>query len=93
MITDGSSAISETRKSNIQIRDSGVCVFCGDDPVDVAHIVARKGVPGHVAEYFIWSLQGGGGTWIPNQGWEGGGPAKGRKKKCDLANFDGGSSQ
>jgi len=25
--------------------------------------------------------QGGGGTWILNQGWEGGGPAKGRKKK------------
>ena len=24
--------------------------------------------------------QGGGGTWIPNTGWEGGGPARGRKK-------------
>lgn len=48
--TDGSSAISETRRSNISIRDGGVCVLCGEDPVDVAHIVARKaGDTGQVA--------------------------------------------
>jgi len=35
--------------------------------------------------------QGGGGTRIPNQGSEGGGPAEGRKKKSDLTDFDGGS--
>ena len=40
--TDGSSAISETRRSNITLRDGGLCVLCGEDPVDVAHIVARK---------------------------------------------------
>ena len=39
------------------------------------------------------SEQGGGGTRIPNQGLEGGGLAKGRKKKSDLANFDGESGR
>ena len=34
--------------------------------------------------------QGGGGTRIPHQGLEGGGPAEGRKKKSDLTDFDGG---
>jgi hypothetical protein len=24
------------------MRDGGLCVLCGDDPIDVAHIVARK---------------------------------------------------
>ena len=38
-------------------------------------------------------FQGGGGTRIPNQGLEGGGPAEGRKKNCDLTNFDGGSGR
>ncbi|KAF5376272.1 hypothetical protein D9615_008557 [Tricholomella constricta] len=40
--TDGSSTISDTRRSNVTIRDGGLCVLCGDDPVDVAHIVVRK---------------------------------------------------
>lgn len=52
MAADGSSAISETRRSNTQFRDDGVCVFCGDDPVDVTHIVARKGNPCHVSGIF-----------------------------------------
>jgi len=48
--TDGSSVISEERRSNIAIRDGGLCVLCGEDPVDVAHIVARKaGDTGQVA--------------------------------------------
>ena len=34
-------------------------------------------------------MQGGGGMWIPNQGWEGQVPAKGQKKNCDLPIFDG----
>jgi len=32
--------------------------------------------------------QGGGGMWIPNQGWEGGGLAKGQKNKSDPCHFD-----
>jgi hypothetical protein len=39
---DGSSAISESRKASVTSRDGGLCVLCGMDPVDVAHIVARK---------------------------------------------------
>ena len=42
MPTDGSSVLSETKRSNVSLRDGGLCVLCGDDPVDVAHIVARK---------------------------------------------------
>ena len=30
-------------------------------------------------------MQGGGGTEMPNIGWEGGGPVGLRKKNCDLA--------
>lgn len=49
--TDDSSVISETRRTNIQLRDGGVCVLCGDDPTDVVHIVARKaGDVGQVSE-------------------------------------------
>ncbi len=40
--TDRSSVMSETMRSNVLIRDGGLCVLCGDDPVDVVHIVARK---------------------------------------------------
>ena len=48
--TDGSSAISETKRSNVTLRDGGLCVLCGEDPVDVAHIVAQKaGDPGQVS--------------------------------------------
>ena len=43
MTTDSSSVISETMKSSVLIRDGGLCVLCGDDLVDVVHIVARKG--------------------------------------------------
>lgn len=39
---DGSSVVSESRKVSITSRDGGVCILCGMDPVDVAHIVARK---------------------------------------------------
>ena len=39
---DGSSAISESRRASVSSRDGGLCVLCGMDPVDVAHIVARK---------------------------------------------------
>jgi len=48
--TDGSSVISEIRKSSVVSRDGGLCVLCGMDPIDVAHIVARKsGDPGRVS--------------------------------------------
>ncbi|KAM6503830.1 hypothetical protein JOM56_000773 [Amanita muscaria] len=39
---DGSSAVSESQKVSITSRDGGVCILCGMDPIDVAHIVARK---------------------------------------------------
>lgn len=48
---DGSSVVSESRKVSITSRDGGVCILCGMDPVDVAHIVARKsGDQGRVSE-------------------------------------------
>ena len=41
-----------------------------------------SGMSGVLEWLLSWeSEQGGGGTWIPNTGWEGGGPAGGRKKK------------
>lgn len=40
--TDGSSVISESRRAGVNSRDGGLCVLCGMDPVDVAHIIARK---------------------------------------------------
>lgn len=39
---DGSSLVSESRKASVFSRDGGLCVLCGMDPTDVAHIVARK---------------------------------------------------
>lgn len=39
---DGSTAISESRKVRIASRDGAVCILYGMDPIDVAHIVARK---------------------------------------------------
>jgi hypothetical protein len=42
MLLDGSSAVSESRKASVTSRDGGLCVLRGMDPVDVAHIVARK---------------------------------------------------
>jgi hypothetical protein len=39
---DGSSAMSESRKVSVNSRDGGLCVLCGMDPVDIAHIVAGK---------------------------------------------------
>jgi hypothetical protein len=42
LVSEGrSSAISESQKVCITSRDGGLCVLCGMDPVDVAHIVAR----------------------------------------------------
>ena len=41
-MADGSSVISESRRASIKSRDGGLCVLCGMDPVEVAHIVARK---------------------------------------------------
>ena len=35
----------------------------------------------------MYIVQGGSGTWIPNTGWEGGGPPEGRKKNSDLIYF------
>ena len=39
------------------------------------------------------ATQGGGGTRIPNQGSEGGGPAEGQKKNGNPTNFDSGSGR
>jgi hypothetical protein len=47
----GSSILSETRKTSVTSRDGGLCILCGIDLVDVAHIVARKaGDSGQVSE-------------------------------------------
>ena len=35
----GSSAVYESWKDNVISRDGGLCILCGMDPVDVAHIV------------------------------------------------------
>jgi hypothetical protein len=40
--TDDSSIISESRRDSVISRDGGLCVLCGMDPVDVAHVVARE---------------------------------------------------
>ena len=53
--TDGSSVISESKRANVSVRDGGLCVLCGDDPIDVAHIVARKsGDIGQVSRNFLF---------------------------------------
>jgi hypothetical protein len=41
-ISEGSSAISDTRKDIVLSRDGGLCVLCGMSPIDIAHIIARK---------------------------------------------------
>jgi hypothetical protein len=43
--SDGSSVtsvISLTTRETIALRDGGVCVLCGCDTIDVAHITAQK---------------------------------------------------
>jgi len=58
LVSEGrSSAISESQKVCIISRDGGLCVLCGMDPVDVAHIVARNSAAHRQVSETGWNLQ------------------------------------
>jgi hypothetical protein len=42
LTTDGSTVLSESRKDIVTSRDGGLCVLCGMDPTNVAHIISQK---------------------------------------------------
>ena len=39
---DGSNVLSEAKKAIVISRDHGLCILCGMDPTQVAHIIPRK---------------------------------------------------
>ncbi len=41
-LVEESSAVSESQRAIITSRDGGLCILCGMDPVNVAHIVAPR---------------------------------------------------
>ena len=42
LTTDESTVLSESRKDIVTSRDGGLCVLCGMDPTNVAHIISQK---------------------------------------------------